>query len=226
MAKFTEMTGELYDYMVGHRSDRDPLLAELVRETAELGPISMMQVAPDQGALLTLLVRISGARNAIEIGTFTGYSGLCIARGLPVEGTLLCCDSSEEWTAIACRYFERGGVSDRVELRIAPALETLRSMEPTEQFDFGFIDADKSNYSNYLEELLPRIRPGGLLLFDNVLWGGSVVDESDTREATKAIRVLNDRVRDEPALESVMLAVSDGLTIARKRSPEEVRAGG
>jgi len=222
MAKFTKMTSPLYDYMAGHRSDRDPLLAELVEETESLGPISMMQVAPEQGALLTLLTRISGARHAIEIGTFTGYSGLSIARGLPPDGSLLCCDSSPEWTAIARKYFDKAGLADRIELRIAPALETIRAMGRTEQFDLAFVDADKTNYSNYFEELVPRVRPGGLILFDNVLWGGSVIDVTNTKEGTRAIRELNDRVRDDPRLESVMLAVSDGLTIARKRHASEL----
>ena len=222
MAKFTKMTRELYDYMAGHRSDRDPLLAELAEETRNLGPVSMMQVAPDQGAFLTLLTRISGARNAIEIGTFTGYSGLSIARGLPPDGSLLCCDSSDEWTAIARKYFERAGMADRIELRVAPALETLRAMDLHEQFDFAFIDADKTSYSDYFAEILPRTRPGGLILFDNVLWGGGVVDVTNTREGTQAIRALNDQIRDDPRIESVMLAVSDGLTIARKRDPAEL----
>ena len=222
MAKYTQMNDELYAYLAGHRSDQDPLLAQLARETEDLGAISQMQIAPDQGALLTLLTRISGARNAIEIGTFTGYSGLSIARGLPPDGTLLCCDSSEEWTGIARKYFAQAGFADRVQIRLAPALETLAALDPTEQFDFAFIDADKTNYSAYYAELLPRVRPNGLLLFDNVLWGGNVVEETDTRDATEAIRALNDRLRDDPRVESVMLSISDGLTIARKRSPEEL----
>lgn len=222
MAKFTKMTSDLYAYMAGHRSDRDPLLAQLAEETKNLGPISMMQVAPDQGALLTLLTRVCRAKNAIEIGTFTGYSGLSIARGLPPDGNLLCCDSSEEYTAIAQKYFEKAGVADRVEIRIAPALETLDALPPIEQFDLAFVDADKTNYSNYFEELLPRIRPGGLLLFDNVLWGGSVIDVTNVEDGTKAIRALNDQVRDDRRVESVMIAISDGLTIARKRGPDEI----
>lgn len=208
--------------MAGHRSDRDPLLAELAEETKNLGPISMMQVAPDQGALLTLLTRISGAKNAVEIGTFTGYSGLCIARGLPSDGTLLCCDASEEYTAVAQKYFAKAGLSDRIQLEIGPALETLDDLDGSEQFDLAFIDADKVNYSNYFEALLPRLRPNGMLLFDNVLWGGSVIDVTNTQDGTKAIRALNDQVRDDPRVESVMLSISDGLTIARKRRPDEL----
>ena len=222
MAKYTHLSDDLYAYVASHRSEQDPLLAELARETEELGAISRMQIAPDQGALLTLLTRISGARHAIEIGTFTGYSGLSIARGLPPDGTLLCCDASEEWTEIARRYFGRAGVADRVEIRIAPALETLAGLERAEQFDLAFIDADKTNYSAYYAALLPRVRANGLLLFDNVLWGGQVVEETDTRDATEAIRVLNDQLRDDPRVESVMLSISDGLTIARKRAAEEL----
>lgn len=222
MPKYTSLDDDLYAYVVGHRSDRDALLAELAEETRALGPVSMMQVAPDQGALLTLLVRSCRARDAIEIGTFTGYSGLSIAKGLPEDGTLLCLDSSEEYTRVARKYFDKAGLSGRVDIRVAPALESLAELEAGEQFDFAFIDADKLNYANYFEELLPRMRANGLILFDNVLWGGSVVDVTNTKEATKAIRALNDVLRDDPRVESVMVPVSDGLTIARKRSPEEL----
>lgn len=224
MAKFTNMTHELYAYMAGHRSDRDALLGELAEETKNLGPVSMMQVAPDQGALLTILTKLLGAKNAIEIGTFTGYSGICIARGLPEDGSLLCCDTNETYTAVARRYFDKAGLGKRVEIRIAPALETLQALGPSEQFDLAFIDADKTNYVNYFEELVPRVRPGGLLLFDNVLWGGSVIDVTNVQDGTKAIREVNDRIRDDPRVESVMIAVSDGLTLARKRRPEELEA--
>lgn len=222
MAKFTNMTNDLYAYMAGHRSDRDALLAELAEETKNLGPVSMMQVAPDQGALLTILTRLTGARNAIEIGTFTGYSGLCIARGLPEDGSLLCCDTSEEYTAVARKYFDKAGVGDCVEIKIAPALETLQALDSSEQFDLAFVDADKTNYGSYFDELLPRVRPNGLLLFDNVLWGGSVIDVTNVQDGTKAIRAVNDQIRDDPRVESVMIAVSDGLTVARKRRPEEI----
>lgn len=223
MSKFTALTPDLYEYLANHRSDRDPLLTELAEETRLLGPISMMQVAPDQGALLTLLVRLSGAQRALEVGTFTGYSALSIARGLPPGGRLLCCDVSDEWTSVARRYLDRAGFADRVEIRIAPALETLASLDRSETFDFAFVDADKESYSNYFAAILPRLRPNGLVLFDNVLWGGRVIDVDDARAGTRAIRALNDQVRDDPRVESVMLAVSDGLTIARKRRPEEMK---
>src|SRR5262249_27755264 len=159
-------------------------LRALEAETAALGPISMMQIAREQGVFLTLLARILGARRAVEIGTFTGYSAISIARGLVPGGRLLCCDVSEEWTAIARRYWARAGVADRIELQLAPALETLRTLPLTPEIDLVFIDADKTNYRRYYEELLPRLRPGGLIVFDNVLWGGQVADPSNQEEST------------------------------------------
>jgi caffeoyl-CoA O-methyltransferase len=176
-----------------------------------------MQIAVEQGAFLTLLARILGARRAVEVGTFTGYSAISIARGLAPDGQLLCCDVSEEWTAIARRYFARAGLAERITLRIAPALETLRALPRTPEIDFAFIDADKPSYRVYYEELLPRLRPNGVIGFDNVLWMGHVIDSSDTSESTRAIRELNDfLVRDE-RVETAMLPVSDGLTLVRKR---------
>ncbi|HYD47037.1 MAG TPA: class I SAM-dependent methyltransferase [Terriglobales bacterium] len=215
--KFTALTSDLYAYLADHRSDRDPLLDELKRETEGLGGVAMMQIAPEQGALMTLLVRAIEARRAIEIGTFTGYSALSIARGLPDDGLLVCCDINPEWTAIGRRYWDRAGVGHKVELRLGPALETLAAMPPTPAFDFAFIDADKTNYRNYYEALLPRVRQNGLLVFDNVLWMGQVLDGASSDESTVALRQLNDRLRDDPRVESVMLSISDGITIARKR---------
>ena len=146
-----------------------------------------MQVAPEQGAFLTLLTRLVGARRAIEVGTFTGYSSLCIARGLPAGGELLCCDVSEEWTAVARRFWEKAGVADKIELRIAPAAETLRALPAREDWDLAFIDADKPGYPVYYEEILRRLRPGGLILADNVLWMGRVADPSRrTRPRTRS----------------------------------------
>ncbi len=219
--KFISMTSELYEYLVAHRSARDPLLAELAEETARLGGISLMQIAPEQGSFMTLLARAVGARSALEIGTFTGYSALCIARGLADDGRLLCCDVSEEWTAIGRRYWARAGVDRKIELRLGPALDTLRALPAATEFDFVFIDADKENYRNYYDEILPRLRPNGLVLFDNVLWMGQVVHGSDDDPSTRAIRALNDAIAADPRVEAVMLAVSDGLTIARKRAPHE-----
>ncbi|HEY2389281.1 MAG TPA: class I SAM-dependent methyltransferase [Candidatus Binatia bacterium] len=219
--KFTKLDPALYAYVVAHRSDRDPVLMELVRETEALGPIGRMQVAPEQGALMTLLVRAIGARSAIEIGTFTGYSALCIARGLGDDGHLLCCDLNEEWTNIGRHYWERAGVGRNIEVQLGPALDTLRALPAGEQFDFAFIDADKTGYRDYYEEILSRLRPNGLILFDNVLWGGSVLSPDTTDESTLALRALNDALVDDRRVEAVMLPISDGLTIVRKRAAGE-----
>jgi caffeoyl-CoA O-methyltransferase len=215
-SKFTAMSDALHAYLVSHGSPRDPLLAELAQETVALGGVSAMQIAPEQGSLMTLLARLIGARTAIEIGTFTGYSALCLARGLQPDGHLLACDVSEEWTAIARRYWARAGIDHKIELRIGPALDTLRSLPPDTAFDLAFIDADKPSYPAYYEEVLPRLRPGGLLLVDNVLWSGHVADPLVTDANTQALRQLNDRIASDPRVEAVMLPIADGLTLARK----------
>jgi caffeoyl-CoA O-methyltransferase len=215
--KFTTLTPELYAYVIEHSPPLDDVQRSLIDETAALGPISMMQVAVEQGAFLTLLTRLLGVRRAIEIGTFTGYSALSIARGLGDDGRLLCCDTSEEWTAIARRHWERAGVAGRIELRLAPAIETLKALPREPVHDLAFIDADKTSYRAYYEELLPRLRPNGLIVFDNVLWGGSVVDPKATDESTRAIRDLNDHVGRDARVDAVMIAVADGLLLARKR---------
>jgi caffeoyl-CoA O-methyltransferase len=215
--KFTTITPALYEYLVAHNPKPDAVLRDLAAETEALGPISIMQVAVEQGALLTLLARLSGARQAVEVGTFTGYSAISIARGLPADGHLLCCDVSEEWAAVAQRYFTRAGLADRITLRIAPALDTLRALPRHAHLDLAFVDADKTNYHAYYEELLPRLRSDGLILFDNVLWGGKVADPTDQDESTVAIRALNDFLARDDRVEAVMLPVSDGITLVRKR---------
>lgn len=219
--KFIALTPETYSYLVAHRSDRDPLLAELAEETAALGNISLMQVAPEQGAFMALLARAIGARHAIEVGTFTGYSALCLARALPDDGRLLCCDISEEWTSIGRRFWERADVAHKIDLRLGPALETLRGLPPTEQFDLAFVDADKPGYSDYFEEILLRLRPNGLVLFDNVLWMGEVANPYAQDADTLALRTLNDGLAVDPRVESVMVPIADGLTIVRKRRAGE-----
>jgi caffeoyl-CoA O-methyltransferase len=211
------LTAELGDYLVVHGTPPDDVQADLIAETAALGPIAGMQVAPEQGAFLTLLTRGVGARHAIEVGTFTGYSALCIARGLAPGGTLVCCDISEEWTAIARRYWERAGVADRIDLRVAPALDTLAALPDGEEFDLAFIDADKPNYPHYFEAVLAHLRPNGLVLVDNVLWGGNVVKPGADDDHTRAIRAFNDMVAADDRVDTVMLPVADGLTICRKR---------
>ncbi len=208
-SKFTALTPTLYDYLVAHNPPPDPVLRDLAAETAALGPISMMQIAVEQGALLTFLARLLGARRAVEIGTFTGYSAISIARGLVPDGRLLCCDLSEEWAAIARRYFARAGLAERITLRIAPAIETLRALPRTPEIDLAFIDADKTGYRAYYEELLPRLRPGGVIGFDT--------DPSDTSDDTVALRALNDHLVRDERVDLVMLPVADGLTLVRKR---------
>jgi caffeoyl-CoA O-methyltransferase len=176
-----------------------------------------MQIAPEQGAFMTMLTRLLAVHRAVEVGTFTGYSALCIARGLAPGGRLLCCDVSEEWTDLGREAWQRDGVADRIELRIAPAVETLRALPRDEPIDLAFIDADKPNYANYYEELLPRLRTNGVILVDNTLWGGGIIDESRTDENTNAIRAFNDAVAADDRVESVLLPISDGLTLLRKR---------
>jgi caffeoyl-CoA O-methyltransferase len=223
MSKSVELTPKLYDYLIDHRSEKDPLLREL-RELTRTLPRSTMQVAPEQGAFMSLLTRAIGARTAIEVGTFTGYSGLCIARGLSADGRLLTCDVNPETTAIARRFWERAGVAHKIELRLGPALHTLSLLPPGPQFDLAFIDADKANYRAYYEQIVPRVRSGGLILIDNVLWSGHVVDPSVDDVDTHAIRELNDHVARDPRVESVMLPVADGLTVCRVRLPKEEEA--
>ena len=216
--KSFSLSPEIHAYLVEHGTPPDALLRELIEETrAKVGGLAMMQVAPEQGTFLTLLTRLIGARRAVEVGTFTGYSALCIARGLPDDGQLLCCDTSEEWTEIARRYWEKAGVADRIELRIGPGADTLRALPEEETLDLGFIDADKGGYPVYYEEILKRLRPGGAILVDNVLWSGNVADPSVDDANTEAIRRFNDLVAADDRVDCVMLPISDGLTILRKR---------
>jgi len=211
------VTDAVRDYAVEHGSWRpDQVIEQLRAETRALGDPAGMQVGDDQGQLLTLLTRLVGARRAVEVGTFTGYSSLCIARGLVEDGTLLCCDISAEWTAIAVRAWERAGLRDRIVLRIAPALETLSTLPREADIDLAFIDADKGGYAAYWDELVPRIRPGGLLVVDNVLWSGDIVDKA-AGGAVPVLRTFNDKVAADERVETVVLPAYDGLTLARKR---------
>ncbi len=215
--KYITLTTELYDYAVAHGHNGDPIRAELAAETSKLGAISGMQIAPEQGTLMAILATAIGARSAVEVGTFTGYSALCVARALPGDGRLLCCDVNEEWTSIGQRYWERAGIANKITLKLGPAAETLRALPSSHTFDFAFIDADKPNYAIYYEEILKRMRPNGLILIDNVLWSGRVIDDSVKEENTVALRALNDKITADTRVEAVMLAVADGLTIARKK---------
>ncbi|MFG2820720.1 O-methyltransferase [Kitasatospora sp. NPDC048365] len=204
--------------MLAHSTAPDALLRELVVETREAtGRAAMMQVAHDQGALLTMLTRLVGARRAIEVGVFTGYSSLCIARGLAADGHLLACDVNDAWTAVARRHWEKAGVTDRIEPVIGPALETLRALPADPVVDIAFIDADKAGYPAYYREIVPRLRPGGLVVLDNVLLGGRVLDPAFTGPDHVAIRELNAFVAADPRVDAVMLPVRDGVTLARKR---------
>jgi caffeoyl-CoA O-methyltransferase len=215
--KFIALNPDLYEYVVAHGKNSDPLLKELADETAKFGRISAMQITAEQGNFMQLMAAAIGARSAVEVGTFTGYSSLCVARALPADGRLLCCDISDEWTAIARRYWDRAGVTSKITLKLAPALETLRALPADHSFDFAFIDADKTSYRHYYEEILRRTRTGGLILFDNVLWNGAVIDPADQSEDTRAIRELNDFLVTDPRVDTVLLPIADGLTLCRKR---------
>ena len=213
----TLLAPEIADYIADRTAPPDDVLVRLQARTAELGRAAGMQIGADQGALLTLLTRLVGARSAVEVGTFTGYSSISIARGLAPGGHLLCCDVSEEFTAIAREAWAEAGLTDVIELRIAPAVETLRALPAEATIDLAFIDADKGNYGAYFDELVPRVRAGGLLLVDNTLWSGRVVDETADDENTLAIRAFNDQVAADERVESYLLPIGDGLTLIRKR---------
>jgi caffeoyl-CoA O-methyltransferase len=204
------------DYLLAHSEPADAVLRDLAEEThRELARQSGMQISHDEGELLTMLVRLTGARQAVEVGTFTGYSSTCIARGLPDDGHLLCCDISEEWTSTARRYWERAGVSDRIELRIAPAIETLQAL-PTEPYlDFAFIDADKTGYPAYFEEIVTRTRAGGLIVLDNMLRDGRVL--APENDDDRAIHDLNEALVADDRVDVVLLPVRDGVSLVRKR---------
>jgi len=208
---------ELNDYLVAHGTPPDAVQRDLIERTLALGDPAGMQIAPEQGAFMTLLTRMIGARRAVEVGTFTGYSALSIARGLPEDGYLLCCDVSEEWTAIARDAWERAGVADRIELRLGPAAETLRALPADPVFDLAFIDADKPAYPTYYEELLLRMRPGGVILVDNVLQDGQVLQKDPEHPNVAAIQEFNDMVAADDRVDVVMLPIADGLTFAVKR---------
>jgi caffeoyl-CoA O-methyltransferase len=212
-----EMNAALFDYVVAH-SSQDPIYEAIRTETeATTGSRAGMQIGADQFALLTMMTRMVGARFAIEVGTFTGTSAVAIAKGLEEGGQLVCCDINEEWTAIARRHWAAAGVADRIDLRIAPALDTIAALEPDRSIDLAFIDADKSGYTDYYDALVPRIRSGGLLIADNTLWSGRVADSEVNDTDTEAIRRFNDRAAVDDRCEVVVLAIGDGVTLCRKR---------
>ena len=222
MSKFTALDERLHAYAVEHGARQDEVLRRVQEETAAMGDIAEMQIAPDQGAFMTLLTRAIGAREALEVGTFTGYSAICIARGLPPEGRLVCCELSEEFAEVAAKNLEDAGLANRAEIRVGPAAETLRDIPERDVFDLVFIDADKTSYAEYYELALPRTRAGGLILFDNVFANGNIAkpdDEVEERweENVKALRALNDQLAEDDRVDLAMVAIADGLTIARKR---------
>jgi predicted O-methyltransferase YrrM len=208
----------LYEYLLAHSLRENPVLASLRQATAAL-PDSNMQISPEQGQFMQMLVRLTGARQCIEIGTFTGYSSLAIALTLPADGRIIACDVSEEWTAIAKRFWREAGVESRIDLKLQPALRTLEQLEQSNlrNFDFAFIDADKTNYQAYYNELIGLMRPGGLITVDNTLWSGRVADAKDKSADTQALKAFNDYVYRDERVDISLLPVGDGLTLLRKR---------
>jgi caffeoyl-CoA O-methyltransferase len=213
-----QLSPELHAYLIAHSSPVDEVLASLAEETLRRFPDSAeMQIGPEQGTFMTLLTRLSGASRAIEVGTFTGYSSICIARGLADDGRLTCCDVSEEWTSMARAYWDKAGVADRIELRLGPGLATLRALPGDAAFDLAFIDADKGGYIGYWDEIVPRTRPGGAILVDNTFSGGRVTDPASREPRVQAIRDFNDHAAADARVDLVMLPIGDGLTLACKR---------
>lgn len=214
----TGLAETLADYIQSISLREPDILRELREETAKLS-MARMQISPEQGQFMALLVQLMGAKKTLEIGVFTGYSALAVALALPVEGKVIACDISEEYTAIAKDFWARAGVSEKIDLRIAPAIETLDQLisEETESFDLAFIDADKRNYENYYERVLTLLRPGGLILIDNVLWSGKVTDPTITDKQTQAIREFNQKLHQDSRISLSLIAIADGLTLALKR---------
>jgi caffeoyl-CoA O-methyltransferase len=215
----TEIDDRLYDYILATSLREPDILRRLREETAKL-PYAGMQIGPDQGQFMALLVELIGATRTLEVGTFTGYSALVVALALPPEGRVVACDVSEEYTAVARRYWAQAGVADKIELHLAPALETLERLlaeNAAGSFDFAFIDADKANYDAYYEAALALLRPGGLVAIDNVLWDGKVLESAPGDPDTQAIQALNAKLKDDPRVTISLLPLGDGLTLARKR---------
>ena len=216
-SQITRLDEALLAYMEDHSSPPDDVQRDLIAATEALGDIGRMQIGAVQGSFMTMLVGLLQPRLAVEVGTFTGYSALAVARALPPGGRLLCCDISEEWTAIAQSHWERAGVADRIDLRIAPALDTLRDLPLEPPVDFAFIDADKANYIDYYEELLRCLSPRGVILVDNVLWGGGVALAGQDDPTTEALRAFNTHAVADPRVQVALLPVGDGLTLITRR---------
>ncbi len=217
--RYIDNGSQIYGYLLGASSREDALKKALREETSAL-PDSRMQITPEQGQFMALLVKLTGAKLAIEIGTFTGYSALCVAEALPEQGRLIACDISEEWTSVGRPYWEKAGVAGKIDLRIAPASDTLDALAESDvvgKIDFAFIDADKASYDRYYESCLKLMRVGGLIVLDNALWGGQVADSSVQDEDTRAIRAMNEKLRDDSRVDVSLLPVGDGIYLARKR---------
>lgn len=217
MATGVEHVGQQrYDYLLAHTTPPDPLLAGLREETAQRYPGRQgLQIGPEQGTFMTMLSRLVSARLAVEVGTFTGYSAICLARGLAAGGRLICCDINGEWTSLAREYWEKAGLADRIELRLGAALDTLRGLPAGEAIDLAFIDADKTGYVSYWDEIVPRMRPGGMILVDNTLAHGRIF-QADPDASARGIREFNDHAAGDDRVEQVLLSVGDGLLLARK----------
>ena len=214
--KFISITPELHRYSVEHSSFRDGAVPEVEQAGEDMGDLALMQIAGDQAAFMTILVAAIGAHRALEVGTFLGYGAIAIARGLPADGRLVCCELDEDYASRAREHLSKAGLEGKVEFRIGPALESLRAMERTEQFDFAFIDADKTEYIDYFEETLPRMRPNALIMLDNTLRDGTVLDPGDS-DAAKVTAELNDRLAKDRRVDVALLGVADGITMVRKR---------
>ena len=215
-----QLTDALHDYLLREGLRESAAAAALRAETRAATRWHVMQISPEQGAFMAQIVRLIGARRAIEVGTFTGYSALVVAEALPADGSVVACDTSAEWTAIGRPFWERAGVADKIDLRLRPALDTLDALLAAGEagrFDFAFIDADKPNYDAYYERCLRLLRPGGVVGIDNVLWGGRVADAAVDDEDTRAIRAVNAKVRGDARVDASMLPIGDGFTLAIKK---------
>lgn len=215
MDKFTVLTPELYRYAVEHSSFRDEVVMEVEQAAEEMGGLALMQISGDQAALISILVAATGARRAIEVGTFLGYGALAIARGLPADGELVCCELEQEYADRARDHLEKAGLSERVEIRVGPAGDTLRAIDEDESFDFAFIDADKESYPDYYEQCLRLLRPNGLIMLDNVFKGGRVL--APEQDSDRIVAELNDRIAADDRVDAAMLGIADGITLVRKR---------
>lgn len=215
MSKHVDLsTDAIRRYLLEAGTRETPLMARLRQETATMAGAGM-QISPDQGQALHFLVRLTGARRILEIGTYTGYSALAMASALPADGTLIACDIREDWTQVAQRYWREAGLSDRITLHLGPALDTLAGL--SSPFDMVFIDADKTAYDAYYEACLSLLRPGGLMAIDNVLWKGAVADPADDRDSTQALRALNAKIQADDRVEMALLTIGDGVTVVQKR---------